>query len=278
MQTGLSGLRVLVTGASGGIGRAVATAFGDEGCELVLHAGSRLDELREWGAQQPWASRASYVAADLRDEPAVQQLLAGADRIDIAIVNAGIYPAEDLRLDQMPPDRVREVFEVNLLGAMWTCSAFMRALAGAGPRSDGRGASLCLIGSTAGRFGEAGHCAYSASKAAMYGMLHTLKNELPVLDPYARINMIEPGWTVTPMAQAALDRPGMIQRVTQTMPVRQLARPEDIARAVLFVSSPALSRHVSGEVLTVAGGMEGRVLWSQDEIDPAAVKSRLDPD
>jgi 3-oxoacyl-[acyl-carrier protein] reductase len=64
--------------------------------------------------------------------------------------------------------------------------------------------------------------------------------------------------------------------VLRTTPVRQLARPEDVARAVVFLSSPALARHVSGEILTVAGGMEGRVQWDPDQIDPAQVRARLD--
>jgi len=122
------------------------------------------------------------------------------------------------------------------------------------------------------------HLPYSVTKAGLHGLMRSLKNELPALDPYARVNTVEPGWTVTPMAEAALDQPGAIAKVCATMPVRQLARPEDIARAVVFMSSPTLARHVSGEVLTVAGGMEGRKLWTADEIDDAAVRARLESD
>lgn len=280
MDTGLEGLNVLVTGASGGIGRALADAYADEGCGLVLHAGARLAELEQFVGSQSWAPRARCVAADLRDEAQTRALFqTGREtlgRIDVAVVNAGIWPSEDRDLHEMSPARIRDVLDVNLLGAMWTCRAFMQGLAEDGARPDGRGASLCLIGSTAGRFGEPGHVAYAVSKAAMYGLLRTLKTELARLDPYARINLVEPGWTATPMAKDALDRPGMLQKAVRTMSLRQIARPQDIARACVFLSSPSAARHVTGEVITVAGGMEGRTLWSGESIDPAVIKARLD--
>jgi len=98
------------------------------------------------------------------------------------------------------------------------------------------------------------------------------------LDPYGRVNRVDPGWTVTHMARPALDRPGTIRRVTATMPLRQLARAKDIARAVLWMSSPALARHVTGQTVVVAGGMEGRLRWSPEEIDEEAVRARLRED
>jgi 3-oxoacyl-[acyl-carrier protein] reductase len=135
-----------------------------------------------------------------------------------------------------------------------------------------------LIGSTAGQFGEARHLEYAVSKAGLYGLMRSLKNELVELDPWARINLVEPGWTVTPMAEASLAVPGTIEKVCATMPLRQLARPEDVARTVVFLSSPALARHLTGQVLTVAGGMEGRALWRPEQIDPDRVRSRLAED
>jgi len=279
MDSALRDLNVLITGASGGIGGALAEAFAQEGCFLVLHAGSRLDPLRQHVATRPWADRAMCVGAELRDEHAVQAMFADAcaqrGRIDVAVLNAGTWPAEDLPLHELSPERVREVIDVDLMGSIWTAAAFMRGMAQHGPRPDGRGASLCLIGSTAGRFGEPGHCAYAVAKAGLYGLLRTLKTELARIDPYARINMVEPGWTATPMARDALDRPGLLERIGRTMPLRQIARPEDIARAVLFLSSPGLARHVSGEVLVVAGGMDGRTLWDEHEVDADRIRRRL---
>jgi 3-oxoacyl-[acyl-carrier protein] reductase len=163
-----------------------------------------------------------------------------------------------------------------LLSATFTARAFMASIARTGPRA-GEGASICFIGSTAGRFGERHHCEYAVAKAGLYGLMRTLKNELVLLDPFARANLVEPGWTVTGGVRAELAQPGVIARVAATMPLRQLARAEDIARTVVFLSSPRASRHTSGQVTTLAGGMDGRVLWRADEIDEASVRERLKP-
>ncbi len=282
MDTKLAGLTVLITGASGGIGEAIATAFAHEGANLVLHGNSRADKLEDLVGLQGWGQRSIIGTGDLRNPSALDPLLERArerfGRVDVVVANAGIWPPEDKPLHELEPERIRDVLDVNLLGAIYTCRSFAAQLATHGPRADGHGASICLIGSTAGHFGEAKHLEYAVSKAGLYGLMRSLKNELVQLDPWARINLVEPGWTVTPMAEAALEQPGTIEKVCATMPLRQLARAEDVARAVVFLSSPALARHLSGEVLTVAGGMEGRRLWTEGQIDPGVVRSRLDHD
>jgi 3-oxoacyl-[acyl-carrier protein] reductase len=106
--------------------------------------------------------------------------------------------------------------------------------------------------------------------------MRTLKNEIVDIDPFARVNLIEPGWTVTRMARPALRHAGVIEQVVKTMPLRQLGRAQDVARTALFLSSPAMSRHVSGQIVTVAGGMEGRTLWNSEQIDEDAIRQRTD--
>lgn len=285
MRTKLEGLTVVITGASGGIGEALALAFADEGCNLVLHANTGAARLEDLVGLHGWGERALIGTADLgrrEDTEALDALFERArerfGRVDVVVANAGMWPSEDKPLHELELARIREVLDVNLLGSIYTCRSFARQLAAHGPRADGRGASICLIGSTAGRFGEARHLEYAVSKAGLYGLMRSLKNELVELDPWARINLVEPGWTVTPMAEAALEVEGTIEKVCATMPLRQLARPEDVARAVVFLSSPALARHLTGEVLTVAGGMEGRRLWTPGQVDPGIVRSRLDND
>ena len=97
MNLELSDQTVLITGASGGIGQALASVFADEGARLVLHAGSRLAELQRWTATQPWADRAHCVAADLRDPDAVDAAFAEGrhrfGRVDAVVANAGVWPA-----------------------------------------------------------------------------------------------------------------------------------------------------------------------------------------
>ena len=119
---------------------------------------------------------------------------------------------------------------------------------------------MVLVGSTAGLFGEAGHADYSSAKAAMtHGLLLSLKNEIVRGAPNGRVNLVAPGWTVTPMTESELNQE-LVDRVTATMALRKVATAEDVARAIVFLCSPAASGHVTGQVITVAGGMEGRLL------------------
>jgi len=271
---------VFITGASGGIGRAMAEAFAGEGARLALHGRGKHGELEGWMSDQPWRDRAIAVRADVTKPADIAAAMEAArsrfGRVDVCIANAGVWTPEAKRLDQADEARIRATIDTNLLGSLWTARAFMAALARSGPRPDGRGSSLVLVGSTAGRFGEKNHAEYSASKAGLYGLLRSLKNEIVDIDPYARVNLIEPGWTVTHMARPALEEPGVVSQVVRTMALRQLGRAQDVARAALFLASPAASRHVTGEVITVAGGMEGRSLWETSQIDEKLIRSRLD--
>jgi 3-oxoacyl-[acyl-carrier protein] reductase len=278
MDLRLAEKTVLVTGASGGIGRAVAEGFAAEGARVACHGHGRHDEMAEWLDAQPWRDRAIAVRGDVTDPAAMEAAVAAAvsawGRLDICVANAGAWPPEDVALGAMDPERFRRTVEINLLGAAWTARAFLAALERGGPRDDGDGASLVFVGSTAGRFGERHHADYAASKAGLTGLVLSLKNEITLIDPLGRVNLIEPGWTVTRMARPALDVHGNVTRAARTMALRQLARAKDIARAAIGLSSPTLSRHVTGQTITVAGGMEGRLLWHEDAIDEASIKDR----
>jgi len=282
MDLQLEDKTILITGASGGIGRAMAEAFAAEGARLVLHGHRAVAELEAWLGQQAWSERALVVSAEIGSQ---EQVAAAVDagrrhfgRIDVAVANAGVWPAEDRPLWELEPERLRRTLEVNLLGAVWTAREFLRGLAEDGPRGDGHGASLLFTGSTAGEFGERDHADYATSKAALVGLMRTLKNEIVRLDPWGRVNLIQPGWTVTEMARKSLDEPGVAQRVVRTMPLRQIGRAADVARTAVFLASPFAARHLSGQTITVAGGMEGRVLWEAEEVDRDEVLRRLEAD
>ncbi|RKY20753.1 MAG: oxidoreductase [Planctomycetota bacterium] len=280
MDLGLSDKVVLITGASGGIGRALAQVFGAEGSSLVLGGHRNLQPLAEWVAQQPFAERALVLPFDVTDETATTAAYAQAverfGRVDVAIANAGVWPIPDEALAQMSVERLSSTLQINLLGAALTARGFLASLARTGPRDDGHGAALLFTGSTAARFGERGHSDYALAKAGLTGLVQSLKHEIVDLDRWGRVNLVQPGWTVTHMARPALRVPGVISRVVSTMPLRQLARARDIATCMASLASPVLSRHVTGEVLTVAGGMEGRLRWSPDELDEDAVRARLE--
>jgi 3-oxoacyl-[acyl-carrier protein] reductase len=271
---------VFVTGASGGIGRALAEAFAGEGARLALHGHRGFEKLETWIRDQGWHDRALALRADVTKPSeigaAMEKARAHFGRVDVCVANAGAWTPEAKLIHQADEARIRANIDANLFGTLWTARAFLAALAQSGPRADGHGACLLMIGSTAGRFGEKGHAEYAVGKAGLYGLLRTLKNEIVELDPYARVNLIEPGWTVTHMARPALAEPGVVAKVVRTMSLRQLGRAVDVARCAVTLASPAASRHVTGETITVAGGMEGRALWETAQVDEDRIRRRLD--
>ena len=279
MNLGLTGKAVFVTGASGGIGRATAEVLAAEGAHVVLHGYRQWDEMREWLSAASWSDRALAVRADMTNPKEVERAFAEAVEhfgpLHGCAVNAGVWPPADTALVDMEDARIRATLGLNLEGAIWASRAFLRSIRASGPAEDGVGASLVYTGSTAAKFGEKGHSDYAASKAGLYGLMRSLKNEIVDIDPFGRVNVVDPGWTITKMTAGKLDKPGTVENVVRTMPLQQLARGEDIACALVGLLSPTLSRHITGETVTVAGGMEGRVLREAHDVDAAAVKARL---
>ena len=257
METGLAGKRVLVTGASGGIGGACARAFAAEGCSVVVHYHRGEERARTLAAE---LGDAAVVQADLTEEAEVEQLFeeareAAGGRLDVCAAVAGAWPEEDVPVWELPLERWERTLRVNLTATFLTARAFLRDVS-----QTGHG-SLVLIGSTAGLFGEAGHADYAAAKSALvHGLLLSLKNEVVRVAPRARVNAVCPGWTQSPMTRTTLTDPGLVERVTRTMALRKVAEPDDVARQVVALASDVVSGHVTGQVVTVAGGMEGRVV------------------
>jgi 3-oxoacyl-[acyl-carrier protein] reductase len=256
VDTGLQGKGVLVTGASGGIGAACARAFAAEGARVAVHYHMGRARAEAVAAD---VGGAPILAADLRDEGQVDRLFADAraalGAVDVCTAVAGVWPSEDVPVWRLGLDRWEATLRANLTVTFLTARAFLREV-----ERTGHG-SLVLVGSTAGLFGEAGHADYAAAKSAIVrGLLLSLKNEVVRIAPRARVNAVCPGWTSSPMTRASLEDPALVSRITRTMALRKVAGPADVAAQVVALASDEVSGHVTGQVVTVAGGMEGRVI------------------
>ena len=267
MDLGLADKVVLVTGGSGGIGGAVVRTFVEEGAKVIVHCHSQRNRAEELVRSLP-DGRCIIAVADLTNEEQVRGVFNDAassiGSVDVLVANAGKWPQDDTPLHEMSLDRWRSTMDVNAT-SIFLCvreylqQAFARQLSEP---------SIVVTGSTAGKFGEAGHSDYATAKSSfMYGMVNSLKNEIARIAPSGRVNAVCPGWTLTPMARSVTGDTTAMKKVLQTIPMRKVACAQDIANAVSFLASSKLAGHITGQTLFVDGGMEGRVLNDLDEID-----------
>ncbi len=246
---------MLITGASGGIGSACVRAFAAEGARVLVHYHRGEDRAR---ALSDELAGTSIARADLTVETEVERLFdearAALGSVDVCVAVQGVWPRQDVPVWELSLERWEETLRQNLTTAFLVARGFLREV-----ERTGRG-SLVLVGSTAGVFGEAGHADYSAAKSAVLGgLLLSLKNEIVRIAPLGRVNAVAPGWTESPMTRGFVDDDS-VRAVSRTMALRKVAQPEDVAAQIVALASDEISGHVSGQVVVVAGGMEGRTV------------------
>ncbi|KAJ1667778.1 hypothetical protein EV178_000975 [Coemansia sp. RSA 1646] len=257
---GLAGVHVFITGASGGVGLETSRAFLEQGAKVTLHYNSNRSTLDPLLREYP--SETCAVKAAISDEAEVEQAFEQAARelgpVQVLVVNHGIWPADAILIKDMSVEHWTRTMDVNLTGSFLAIRQFMRQLVTHEVQNN---VAVVMVGSTAGRFGEWYHADYAATKSAMmYGLTLSLKNEIVQFCPRGRVNTVAPGWIRTPMAEPTLSQADVVQRAFATSPLNKISEPQDIARAILFLASERAAGNITGHVMDVNAGMEGRVL------------------
>ena len=241
----LSGKVAIVTGASRGIGRAVATLLAERGAHVV--AAARADHAAGTAAAiQAAGGRADAASVDVTDLDAVDAMVAGTlerhGRIDILVNNAGL--TRDQLLLRMKRDEWDQVIATNLTGAFVCAQAVLRAMV------KQRGGRIVSISSVVGQTGNAGQANYAASKAGLIGFSRALARE--VASRNITVNVVAPGLIDTDMTRALTAKAQ--GDWTLQIPLGRLGETTDVAAAVCFLASDEAS-YITGQVLAVNGGM-----------------------
>ncbi|MCC5926132.1 MAG: 3-oxoacyl-[acyl-carrier-protein] reductase [Bacteroidetes bacterium] len=243
----LEGKTCLVTGASRGIGKAIALALGAAGADVAITYARSQEAAKEVeSALTAMGRKAMAFQADAvngkRAEEVITEITKAWGKLDILVNNAGI--TKDTLIMRMSEEQWDDVIETNLK------SVFNYSKAAVRPMMKQRAGSIVNIGSVVGVSGNAGQTNYSASKAGMIGFTKSLAKELASRN--VRVNLIAPGYITTDMTDKLNE--ATLEAINKSIPMGKAGQPEDIAHAVQFLACDA-STYVTGAVLHVDGGM-----------------------
>jgi NAD(P)-dependent dehydrogenase (short-subunit alcohol dehydrogenase family) len=246
-----SGKRVVVTGASKGIGRAAAIRFAEEGACVALISRSRndLEEVAEIIAAD--GGEALVLPADVAQEDRLAAAIDSAavkwGGLDVIISNAGIeLPFQDARVDKLDLSVWQTIITTNLTGQMLTCKHGIRQLLKTG------GGTVVCIGSNVGYLGLAfNEPAYTASKGGIFALMRQMAMDFAKLN--IRVNMVIPGFIDTPMNAYAMEDPELLKTWVEPIPLGRPGTAEEVADAILFLASDQAS-YCTGAALVVDGG------------------------
>jgi 3-oxoacyl-[acyl-carrier protein] reductase len=237
----------IVTGGSRGVGRAVALRLAEAGAHIVISYAQRQAAAEQVARScTEFGVEAIAVGADVGVIEQAQSLADTAierfGRIDLLVANAGIW--EGAPVEEISEELWNRVIDANLKGTWAACRAAVPWM-----KKQRRGA-IVIISSTAGQRGEAGYSNYAASKGGQISFTKSLASELA---PDIRVNAVAPGWIDTEMNQDVFSDEEYKREVVNGIPMQRIASADDVALAVLFLSSD-WARHITGEILNVNGG------------------------
>ncbi len=243
----LRGKRAIVTGASRGIGAAVALMLARVGADVVIGYRSRADQAAKIASKcGKLGVRAFPHEADLSTLDGNKSLFGRANAelggVDIYVGNSGVWPDQPTPVASLDDARWRATLALNLDGVFYGCRLASTELA-----DDGR---IVLISSTAGQRGEAFHADYAATKGAVIAFVKSLAVELAPRN--ITVNSVAPGWVDTDAVALPFSGDGRA-RIETAIPLGRVASPDDIAGPTVFLCS-SLARHITGEILNVNGG------------------------
>jgi 3-oxoacyl-[acyl-carrier protein] reductase len=248
LKVDLSEQTAIVTGASQGLGRAVAIALGRSGARVACVARNAEKLAQTCAAIEAAGGRAEPFAGDVTSrenvDGLVDQVAEGWGRLDILVNNAGI--TRDTLLPRMSDAEWDDVIATNLRGTFLFTRAASRYMMRA------RYGRIINMASVSGLIGNPGQTNYSASKAGMIGMTRSLSKELAGRN--VTVNAVAPGFIESEMTQRLGD--SILDEVKKRIPAKRIGVADDVAACVLFLASPAAS-YITGQVLTVDGGMTG---------------------
>lgn len=239
----LDGRRVLVTGASRGIGQALAIGMAQAGADMVITA-RKIDTLAETAESIRATGReVECLACDQSEVGPVRDSLAGLGRVDVLVNNAGVE-------DVCPSLDVSEslwakIVNTNLRGAFFVAQTVAKGMAGEG------GGAILNLASLTSFVGVPTAAPYGASKSGVLGLTRALAAEWGVKG--IRVNAIAPGYFRTGMTDVFYENTAWVERMTERVPLRRLGALDDLVGAAIFLSGPA-SAYITGHCLVVDGG------------------------
>jgi 3-oxoacyl-[acyl-carrier protein] reductase len=253
MNLSLSGKVALITGGSRGIGAAAVRMFVAAGARVLFNY-EKSKAQSEKLVKELGADHCAAMACNLSGTETAQELVAATvsrfGRLDILVVNHGVWPAQDAPIDQMSDAQWSSTMAINLdsvFALIKDSVAQMKKQEKSGPAAG----HVVLVSSTAGQRGEAFHCDYAASKGALISMVKGLSTELAGDGIY--VNCVAPGWVATDMSAPALNDAKTRAIVFAKIPLGRVGTPEEIAAPILFLCTPHAG-FITGEIFNVNGG------------------------